>query len=116
MKNFKKSFILLIFVCSLFLCQQNAYAGTASIVADKAIDCTAKGAYYVTKYTLKATCFIVKKSAKGVFLISKGIFNGTKDAFFSPKPKPISKPENISQPVNVNQNNVYSLPSIPNPK
>lgn len=65
----------------MFLFPQDANAGTASKVADKTIEYTAKTVYYVTKYTLKAGWFIIKKTGKGIKVISKSIFSGTKDAF-----------------------------------
>ena len=75
--------IVLATVCIFMLCPQQVKAGTASNVADKTIECTAKGAYYVTKYTLKGGWFLIKKTAKGVKIISTSIFKATRDAFES---------------------------------
>ena len=90
----KKLFILII-ICIFFLCPQNANAGVVSGGVDKAINGTAKAAYYVTKYTLKTGWFVVKKTAKGIKAVSKNIFNATKDAFNSnTKTKPVNSDYN----------------------
>lgn len=106
MNNLKKLFVL-IFICIAFLFPQKADAGTASKVVDKTINFTGKAAYCVTKYTLKAGWFVIKKTAKGMVVISKSMFAGTKDAF---KPAPKGKPV-----VNTNKkpDSVYTLPSNP---
>ncbi len=102
--NYFKNLIIMVFVCIIFLFPQKANAGTVSNAVDKGINCTAKGAYYLTKYSLKAGWFIVKKTAKGIVIVSKGIFNGTKDAFTSaPKVKPVNKKEDY----------IYTLPPAP---
>jgi hypothetical protein len=107
-KNRKKLFIL-IFICIFFLYPQKSYA--ASNVVDKSINLTCKTAYYITKYTLKTLCFIVKETAKGVKAVSIGIFNGTIDAFISAATTKIDKPHIL--PVNKKSDSIYTLPPAP---
>jgi len=79
-------------------------AGTASSVADKTIDFTARTAYYLTKYSLKAGWFIAKKTAKGIKAVSISIYNASEDAFNSnTRVKP------------VNNNNIYNETLPPPP-
>lgn len=114
-KKIKKAFIIS-FICLLYFCSQNAYAVTASATADKAINVTAKTAYFITKYTLKAGWFIIKKTVKGSVIISKSIFSGTKDAFKSaPAPKPVVKTnQNNYSNIIPSNHEIYKLPSAPN--
>jgi hypothetical protein len=102
--NYFKKALLLVFICIIFLCPQKADAGTISNAVDKGINYTAKATYYVTKYTLKAGWFVIKKTAKGVKVISKSIFNGTKDAF---------SPNSEAKPVNKKSDYIYTLPPAP---
>ena len=89
--NYFKKILISAFICIVFLFPQTAQAGTASNVADKAINYTAKTVYYVTKYSLKAGWFVIKKTAKGIKVITQHTFKATKDAFNSgSKTKPIN--------------------------
>ena len=115
MNNLKKSFVL-IFICIAFLFPQKADAGTASKVVDKTINFTGKAAYCVTKYTLKAGWFVIKKTAKGVAVISKSMFAGTKDAFKpAQKVKPVVKTDKKPDSVYTLPSNpkLYTLPPVP---
>lgn len=112
MNNLKK-LLVLIFICIIFLFPKKADAGTASKVVDKGMIFTAKATYYITKYTLKAGCFIIKTTTKGVIIISKSIFNGTKDAFKStPKAKPVNKKPDTTYTLPPNPK-LYTLPPVP---
>jgi len=108
-KDRKKTLIVL--MTALLMISTQAQAFSAATAADKTINCVAKGAYYTTKYTLKAGWFIVKNTAKGVVAVSKGIYNGGKDAFSSgQKPvKSITSSTSTCKP-----NSSYSLPPAPN--
>ncbi len=88
----QKIILILVLSCLFFLFPQKANAQTASNIADKTIEYTAKGAYYIAKYTLKASWFVIKKTAKGVKEVSKGIYSASKDAFISDSAgKPLEK-------------------------
>jgi len=109
MRNLKKLFYI-VFICIFFLCTQKSYAGTASNVVDKGINGAAKATYYVTKYTLKGGCFVIKKTAKGIKSVSISIFSGTKDAF---KPTRKAIPVNSANPVYKKPDSIYTLPPAP---
>ncbi len=115
MRNFKK-FILLSFICATFLFSQKVFAQTASNIADKCINYTAKATYYVTKYTLKTGWFLIKKTAKGTVEVSKSIAKGTIDAFkknnTSLKIKPVDN-KSINAKTNTPDPAIYSLPPVP---
>jgi len=96
MIKFKKILVLAV-ACMFLLCSQKGMAGTVSDVADKTIHYTARGMYYVTKYTLKTGWFVIKKTAKGVVIVSKSVFRATKDSFNSGA-KPVGRsPDYYSQ-------------------
>lgn len=103
MPNLKKSFILVI-ICISFFCPQKAMAGTASTGADKAINFTSRTAYYLTKYSLRAGWFIIKKTTKAVKAVSISIFDASGDAFNSNT--------NVKP---VNNNNLYNKTLPPPP-
>ena len=93
MRKIKIVFILLIFI-SIFTSPQSAFAGTASNIADDTISVISRSAYVITKYTLKGSWFIIRKTAKGAYSVAKSILKGGDDAF-SKKPsakKTYSKP------------------------
>jgi hypothetical protein len=102
--NYFKKAIVLVFICMIFLLPQKADAGSISNTVDKGINCTAKATYYITKYTLKAGWFIIKKTTKGAIAVSKSIFNGTKDAFNS-----TSKAKSVNEKLD----DIYTLPPAP---
>ncbi|OGI04508.1 MAG: hypothetical protein A2Y25_06125 [Candidatus Melainabacteria bacterium GWF2_37_15] len=101
--------ITLAIMCIFLLCSK-AYAGAASTVADKTIDCTAKLTYYVTKYTLRAGWFITKKTARSITTVSKSMFRATKDAFSSNKQ---AKPVKTVKPADDDYYNNNTLPPPP---
>ncbi|HSA07480.1 MAG TPA: hypothetical protein P5556_09900 [Candidatus Gastranaerophilales bacterium] len=105
MQNYKK-YLILIIIYLFLLCPQSANAGNVSSGVDKAINLTAKATYYVTKYTLKTGVFLVKKTGKGITMVSKSIIKGTKDAF---------KPNSTIKPVNNRNYNKHEENALPPP-
>jgi hypothetical protein len=111
MKSIKKTFlILIIFISAVFLFPQKTFAGTVSNLVDNGINFTAKTAYYLTKYSIKAGRFIIQKTVKGVKAVSKGVFNGGKDAF-NTTPKKTSK--HVKNKKTETKEYIYTLPPAP---
>jgi len=103
---------LVALMVSLIMFGSQAQAVTATSVADKTINIVAKGAYYTTKYTIKSGWFIIKNTAKGAYVVSKGIYNGGKDAFSSSGKKSVITSTSGSSTCKPNSS--YSLPPAPN--
>lgn len=92
--KYKKKLVVFVLTCLLLFSSNTAKAFGISTVVDKTISYTAKGTYHITKFALKTSWFIVKQTSKGVYVVSKGVFNATKDSLRS-DPKPASTvPEN----------------------
>jgi hypothetical protein len=117
--KFQKSLLTLLVCLMFFGPNQAAKALLVSNIVDTTINYTAKTTYVVTKYSLKAVIFTVKKTAKGVKVISKSFYTATKDAFKSPS-KPVKSeicPVKNFKPVNTNvlpPVPTNSLPPVPN--
>lgn len=84
-ENMQKTKIIFILIisCIFFLLPIKAKAGSASNIADKTIEFTAKTAYYITKYTLKSGWFLTRKTAKGIQIVTMSVYSASKDAFSS---------------------------------
>lgn len=96
--------ILIIAICIMFLLPQKASAGAAAQIVDKGINCTAKATYHITRYTLKGGWFIIRKTTKCAFAVTKGVVKGVNDAFSSPS---------VSKPVNKEDYKIHTLPPPP---
>jgi len=108
MKISKKLFILIFCLTfSISNLPANAFVGD---LTDSAIDLTAKTIYFATKYSLKTAIFIIKKTARGVKVISTNVYTASKDAFTAPSALNADNlyPVKNYQPVQVN-----SLPAAP---
>jgi hypothetical protein len=114
MSKAKKLFIMSI-ICAFMFSAQKANAGVISKGVDSIINGVAQTTYYVTKFTLKASWFLVKKTTKGAYLVSKSIYKGTGEAFKSNKKqkptdkKPLEKKSIENQP----GSNYQTLPPLP---
>mgnify|MGYP001811238976 CR=1 FL=1 len=105
-----KSMLVILSCFIIFSTAQDAEAFLISDLVDVTINCISRTTYIVTKYSLKTSVFIIKKTAKGTKSVSKSIYTASKDAFKTPaKPEsPEIQPVRNFTPVN---NNI--LPPVP---